>query len=71
MRSEIHISEMVDNSERKFGSTLWYYPVWIVDGEQKAPALFTKHQLDEAIERATANPEDIPERQSLLKRLFG
>lgn len=71
MKSEIHVSEMVDNQERKFGSTLHYYPATIVYDDMTRPALFTRHQLEEAIERAASNPEDIPEKTNWLQRIFG
>ncbi len=60
IKSKINMMEEVENKERKFGSTLNYYPAYIVmsDGEE-LPALFTSDQLKDAMERAAKNPEDL------------
>lgn len=69
MRSFIDLSDAVENTERRFGSAQGYYPVTIVTGWRRTPALFTAAQVSEAIERAKVNPEDIP-RVSLLRRVM-
>lgn len=77
MESQIRTDERVDNKNRKFGSSLIYYPVIIIDDVgKKAPALFTIHQIEEAMARADANYEDIPEEkknfiQKIFAELFG
>ena len=58
MKSEIDTSEEVANIDRTFGSGLYYFPC-MVDGK---PALFTKTQIKDALERAERNPKDIPKR---------
>lgn len=59
MKSEIYLSERVDNTDRKFGSLTYYFPVKIVDFNGKIiPALFSRPELDIAIKRAESNPED-------------
>lgn len=60
----------IHNRDRRFGSGLGYIPALIQNevGEL-IPALFTKAQFDEAIERAKANPEDAP-RPTWFKSLF-
>jgi hypothetical protein len=75
MKSEIHLDEAVENTERKFGS--WseqgYFPAFVIrqDGT-KQPALFTKSQIEIAVVRAKKNPEDMPEAEkSLWEALFG
>lgn len=61
MRSKLDLSEKVPNKDRRFGQALEYYPVMIVTGLRRQPALFTPAQISEAMERAAANPEDMPE----------
>lgn len=56
MKSEMFTKEAVDNTARKFGEDVVYYPC-MVDGE---PHLFTENQLKVAHERALSNVEDIP-----------
>lgn len=71
MKSKIYIDEMVENKDRKFGSVLEYYPVRLVDEDDtKFNALFTKKELETALARAEANPEDIP-KKTFLESLFG
>ena len=72
MDSKIYLSEKVKNKERKFGSQLEYYPCKIIlaDGTEKN-ALFTKNQINVAIDRANKNIEDIPKDVSLFEYLFG
>jgi hypothetical protein len=71
MKSKIYLTEKVKNKDRRFGSALEYITAWVVypDGTEK-PALFTMSPINEAIDRADDNPEDIPERRSLLSKLF-
>lgn len=58
IRSRIHTTEAMRNSDRSFGSALHYYPVTILDKGVEHRALFTEDQLNVAIERAARNPED-------------
>ena len=62
MESVIRIDEVVENTERKFGSSKYYYPCQIVneDGEL-VNALFTQDQINDAIFRPEKNPEDMPD----------
>jgi len=71
MDSKIDMNEIVNNTERKFGSWLHYYPSKVITekGEDKH-ALFTQDQINEAIARAERNPEDIPEDKSFWDWLF-
>jgi len=59
--SIIKLDEQVDNTERKFGEALEYYPTEIVlkDGTETW-AMFTQSEIDTAIKRAAKNREDIP-----------
>lgn len=51
----------ISNRERKFGAGLGYVPA-LIQNEigDFTPALFTRAQIDEAIQRARSNPEDAP-----------
>lgn len=61
----------IHNRERKFGASLGYIPALIQNEVgDLTPALFTKAQIDEAIQRARANPEDAPV-LSRWQSLFG
>jgi hypothetical protein len=62
MKSKMVLGEVVQNKERKFGSQTEYYPCEIKQEDESVYALFTKDQVDEAIERANRNVEDIPEK---------
>lgn len=68
MDSKILLSEEVDNLERKFGGALKYIPCKIVDVDENGKeveldALFTRNSINDAIERAIHNPEDMPEEE--------
>jgi len=68
--SIIKLEEKVENTERKFGAGLEYYPAQIIleDGTETW-AMFTKSDIDNAIERAKKNKEDIP--KSVWQKMFG
>lgn len=71
MRSRIYAQDRVDNTERKFGSAQAYYPA-VLHTEGVAgdiPMLFTGQQIDEAMERAAKNPEDVPKPKTWLEKL--
>lgn len=57
--SVLFMDEEVSNKDRKFGSTLSYYPSYLVSksGELK-PMLFTRHEIEMALNRAEKNQED-------------
>ena len=59
MHSRIYLDDKVPNTERRFGQAPAYYPVTIVTGARRQPALFTPAQIGEAMARARANPEDV------------
>lgn len=69
MKSRIDLSERVENKERRFGAALEYYPATIITGIRRRPALFTPAQISEAMMRAEANAEDMPE-PTLWERLL-
>jgi hypothetical protein len=52
---------LVSNTDRRFGSERAYVPA-LIENEvgDFHPALFTPKQIQEAIDRARANPEDSP-----------
>ncbi len=73
MEGKIFLNEVVDNKERKFGGALKYQPCKVVleDGTEMN-ALFTRHAIEEAMERAVFNPEDCPQEElSWWTRTFG
>ena len=63
-REEKKMLKMKDgapNKQRKFGSANFYYPCLVEDfNGHVRPALFTQEQLADALQRAKANPEDVP-----------
>ena len=63
--SKIKMSEEVENKDRAFGSCSSYYPTYVVmvDGKE-IPALFTIDQLNNAMERANRNPEDLEDKDT-------
>lgn len=68
--SKILFEDKVDNTDRKFGASLEYFPVKIVKNDgQEFWAMFTESEIDKAIERAVKNKEDIP--KSLWDKIFG
>jgi hypothetical protein len=71
-KSVLHKGEVVENKERRFGSSLEYFPCWVIrcDGTQ-VPALFTAHEIAQAVERGARNLEDVPGRATWLERIFG
>jgi hypothetical protein len=70
MQSKIYLKEEVKNKDRQFGGSPVYYPAFIYDRkEAKAPALFTKSQIREALLRAQKNPEDMPKKQTFWEWL--
>lgn len=59
VKSVIDISEVLKNSKIKTkNESTKYFPVY-VDGDNPRWALFTRHEIDKAMKRATKNPEDI------------
>lgn len=59
VRSRIYMSEGIDNADRRFGADTRYYPAYVQVSGKWEPALFTRHELHEACERAADNSEDI------------
>lgn len=70
VKSKIDLFEAQKNKEKKPMEDSVYFPVMIVKGQESYPALFTKHQIDVAIERADKNPEDAPYKENLIKGFF-
>lgn len=53
----------VVNKDRKLGAASDYYAVWVKDDNgTDIPLLFTQRELVQAMDRAKANPEDLPAR---------
>jgi len=68
--SRIELSEKVENKEFRFGQTDEYFPCMVITEDGERPALFTLDQIEVALERAQANPEDIP-KKGFLSNIFG
>lgn len=70
LKSEIHLDEEVDNTERKFGEVREYFPVKVISASGLYKwAMFTESEIDRAIIRADKNREDIP--KSVWEKIFG
>lgn len=61
----------VSNKDRKFGSALEYFALWVEDsnGKNERCLLFTEDEIKKAEERANRNPEDLT-KKSFLTDLF-
>lgn len=60
IKSTLIMNEMVENTERKFGSNEAYFPCYVETPEDVlVAALFTEDQIRIAIQRAERNTEDI------------
>jgi hypothetical protein len=62
--------EAVENKDPHHLANDFYYPCSIYKDGKKTPALFTKNQINRAIQRAERNPEDFPEKNSLWRKIF-
>jgi hypothetical protein len=73
IEGRIYLAETVENKARKFGSWKNYVAAIVVDEEgNEHPALFTRHAIERAVDRAKKNPEDLPEATGgLFDWLFG
>jgi hypothetical protein len=71
VKSKVLLEEEVLNTERKFGSDTKYFPAYVkfTDGEH-LPAMFTLDQIEDAIERANKNPEDMPKMHKKFLGIF-
>ena len=70
MKSKIYADEVVKNKQSKTFSKSQYYPCTIITGGVTHNALFTRQQLDIAIDRAWRNPEDVPVALSFWEKLL-
>jgi hypothetical protein len=59
IRSEVYLSDVIPNKNRRFGAALKYYPAFAVLGNKKIPMLFTLDQIRTAIKRGMKNYEDV------------
>jgi hypothetical protein len=71
MKSVIHSTDIVPNTDRRFGSATAYYPARLIraDGSE-AGLLFTAGEIAVAADRGKANPEDVPESRSRVPVLL-
>jgi hypothetical protein len=61
--SRIYAHDIVQNSSRKFGADELYVQAYYYRYGQWVPLLLTFEQINTAMERAKANPEDIKPRR--------
>lgn len=61
MRSRIYLTELVENTDRRFGSAQEYIPVRVVGANWHiSTAMLTNDQIAVGIIRSNENPEDVP-----------
>jgi len=54
---------VVENKDKKFGAADEYYAVWVENSiGLEYPLLFTQREVKVAMDRASKNPEDIPQK---------
>lgn len=54
---------VVENKDKKFGAADEYYAVWVENSTGlEYPLLFTQREVKVAMDRASKNPEDIPQK---------
>jgi len=73
IHSKVYLQDKIENNNRKFGENTQYVPAFVVgrDGRHH-PALFSLHDLEQAMDRASRNPEDCGfEEPSFFSKLFG
>ena len=71
VKSIVYMRELVDNKDRRFGSALTYNPAYVeLPDKTTVPALFTSSAIEDAIQRAKVNPEDVGEREGFIERIF-
>ena len=59
IKSKILLNEKLNNKDKKFGAANEYYQAFIYDeSDTETFALFTKHEISQAIKRGNKNPED-------------
>lgn len=66
----IDLTEQTNNTERRFGSAKHYHGCVVRTHRGIVAALFTDQQIDEAIARAEANPEDAPDVRPWWRKLL-
>jgi len=60
MKSCISLNEVIDNTDRHFGSAIKYYPCTIInENGDESIAMFTTDQIAIAIDRSSKNKEDV------------
>lgn len=65
VRNVIHRGDAVKNSNRRFGSSLAFVPVRVVDEDgDESEAFFLQGEITRAEIRARNNPEDWPGRRT-------
>lgn len=61
----INLNVKVDNSSRKFGSAPYYYYSKVEHNGEIVHALFTETEVNNAMDRAILNPEDLPQTKTV------
>lgn len=72
VRSRIYLSEVVPNTQRRFGEATIVFPAMVYRRNTVQEAQFLSSEIDRAIERAARNREDMPPpaRPGLVERLL-
>jgi hypothetical protein len=73
VESVIDLNEEVENLERYRSANPSYFPCYVkLIDNTVSPALFTKHEISVALERANKNLEDLgPQDLSWFEQVFG
>ena len=59
VKSKILTEEKIDNKDKKFGANSEYFQAFVIDVDGSEHfALFTAHELAQAMKRGAKNPED-------------
>jgi hypothetical protein len=70
MKSKIYLEEKVSNQKRKATANPYYFPCRVKHSKYfTTTCLFTWNQIQEGLERAQKNPEDIP-KKTFKEKLF-
>lgn len=67
----IDLTKQTDNTDRRFGSARHCHGCVVRTRHGDVAALFTDRQIDEAIQRAEANPEDAPDMRPWWRKMLG
>lgn len=71
IKSKLYRKEEIKNTNRRYGSSKYYYPLWVEERDGNPQfALFTTRELEIAMDRGSKNPEDIRLHKPIYKQFF-